>query len=302
VGLSLAHLEGAVHIILRHTELQGAPRTHRARRQLQNAPTADSYLVVLEMRHTPSSLQRWQREDRSESSDPGDFVISRTALRISIRVNGGEPAGIAAARQSMQIALPGYSLWSSRPMSARTNLSTTSSSSRPLSRGRALPADAQAGQRGPPGHRSGLLCGVRHASMAEHRTCQPSPSRKCAKRNARLNGHRQVAVRLRGISYRAVLGRHETGSSIPDQWPAFRSQANSPKANKPIGASPRALGACIRMFSFREAQAWNHRLLHGNRRGCRDSRAPKLSGVRGTVGDLVDEFTNAYLAAYPKKH
>jgi hypothetical protein len=30
--------------------------------------------------------------------------------RISMWVNGGEPAGIAAARQSMQMALRGYSL------------------------------------------------------------------------------------------------------------------------------------------------------------------------------------------------
>jgi hypothetical protein len=65
---------------------------------------AASYLVVLETRHARSSLQRWHRNERRTFKDPGDSIISRTARRISMWVNGGEPAGIAAARQSMQMA------------------------------------------------------------------------------------------------------------------------------------------------------------------------------------------------------
>ena len=131
------------------------------------------YVMVLETRHGRSSRHRWQRNDRRKSNEPGDAVISRSARRISIRANGGEPPGRVAARQSMQTALRGYSLWSSRPTSARTTLSTTSFTAPfpiaplgPFSRCPNRPKMSTLSERGHQG------------SVNEHRTCQSKLSRE----------------------------------------------------------------------------------------------------------------------------
>jgi hypothetical protein len=66
--------------------------------------------------------------------------------------------------------------------------------------------------------------------------------------------------------HRAPIPDQCPPSRLPTEWDQ-RPTNRSKNASKFHGASTPGPGGRIRMFSFREARAWNHRPLHGNRRG-----------------------------------
>ena len=183
-------------------------------------------------RHGLFSRHRWHRNDRRKSNEPGDSVISRSVRRISIRVNGGEPVGRVAARQSMQTALRGYSLWSSRPTSARTTLSTTSFTAPfpiaplgPFCRCPNRPKMSTLSERGHPG------------SVNEHRTCQSKLSRESARAETSTGAESRNRARVSQGSPVKNFPRNEPDAHSPGVPVSRASARDSPGARNARGSS-----------------------------------------------------------------